>query len=206
MRYNKLQFLNWYVKNLKKKYRKAKVMRQIRLENPTAKIEDDVQIISPQNLKLGKNVLIQKGTILNCGGPRRSSRKGKITIGDNCQIGPYSILYGAGEIEMKAGSGIAMGVQLISQGVDFPRMEGRELSNSNLPLEFKKIVLEEGTYVGAGAIILLGVTIGRGGLVAPGAVVHKDIPPFKIAYAPPARIMRSAPMGSLNDAEDDGKH
>ena len=201
MRDTTFNFFSWHIKSLKKRYRRAKTMLQIRRENPTVKIEDDVQIINPQNLILGKNVLIQKGTILHCGGKRWSNRKGKITIGDNCQIGPYSILYGAGEIEMKAGSGIAMGVQLIAQGGDLSKFEGRNLHSSALPLKFEKIVIEEGSYVGAGAIVLLGVTIGRGSIVAPGAIVHKDIPPFKMAVAPPSRIIKATPQGYINREE-----
>lgn len=188
-------FFRWYLKTLRKLYKQAKIIHQIKRDNPTVNIEDDVLIISPKNLVLGKNVVIQKGTILHCGGKSWSNYGGKITIGDNCEIGPYCVIYGAGEVEMKSGSGIAMGVRLLSQEVDAARVwrEGRNLSTSKLPLRFAKVVLEEGVWIGANAIILPGVTIGKGGGVAPGAIVHKDIPPFKMALAPPARIIRSTP-------------
>ena len=54
------------------------------------------------------------------------------------------------------------------------------------------VVLEEGVWLGADAIILPGVTIGRGCGISPGAIVHKNVPPFKMAYAPPARVIKSA--------------
>jgi len=197
MKREKLGFFSWYWKTLRKQYKKAKVIHQIKKENPTVNIEDDVLIISPQNLVLGKNVLIQKGSILHCGGKEWSNHKGKIILGDNCQIGPCSILYGAGEIEMKKGSGIAMGARIIAQGGDLSGFEGRDLSDSNIPLRFAKVTLEEGVWVGANAIIFMGVTVGRGVVVAPGALVHKDVPPFKMVVAPPARIIQSTPEGSL---------
>ncbi len=82
MKSGKISFFRWYVKTLRKQYRMAKVIHQIKKENPTVTIEDDVLIISPQNLVLGKNVLIQKGTILHCGGKKWSNHKGKITLGE----------------------------------------------------------------------------------------------------------------------------
>lgn len=205
MKSTKLGFFRWYFKMLSKQYKQAKIIHQIKRKNPTVTIEDDVLIISPHNLVLGKNVLIQKGTILHCGGKKWSNYKGKIILGNDCQIGPHCILYGAGEIEMKKGSGIAMGVSIISQGGNLNKFEGRDLSSSVIPLNFEKIVLEEGAWIGVNAIILLGVTIGRGAAVAPGSIVHKDVPPFKMAVAPPARVIKSIPQGYLNSKQEKEK-
>lgn len=187
-------FIRWYIRTLKRQYKQAKILQQIKRENPTVIIEEDVKIINPQNLVLGKNIVIQKGTVLHCGGESWSNYRGKITIGDNCEIGPYCILYGAGEIEIKRGTGIAMGARILSQQLDISRQreEGNDLSTSAIPLKFKKVVLEEGVWLGANAIILPGVTIGRGCGISPGAIVHKTVPPFKMAYAPPARVIKSA--------------
>jgi acetyltransferase-like isoleucine patch superfamily enzyme len=195
MRSANLGFFRWYFKTLKNQYKQAKIIYRIKQENPTVTIEDDVTIIGPQNLILGKNVVIQKGTILHCGGKSWSNYQGKITIGDNCQVGPYCILYGAGEIEMKMGSGLAMGVRVLSQQLDMSRVwrEGNDMSTSTIPLKFEKVVIEEGSWIAANAIILPGVTIGKGSGVSPGAIVHKNVPPFKLAFAPPARIIKSTP-------------
>ena len=192
-------FFSWYLKFLRKQYKKAKIIHQIKIENPTVNISDDVFITSPQNLVLGENVIIHKGTILHCGGERWCNYKGNITLGDNCEIGPNSILYGAGGIEMKNGSGIAMGVRLIAQGGNLSEFQGRNLSDSEIPLTFEKVVIEEGVWIGANAVILKGVTVGKGAIIGPGAVIHKDIPPFKMAIAPPARVIQSVPEGYLND-------
>lgn len=188
-------FFRWYLRTIRKQYKQAKIINQIKKENPTVTIEDDVVIISPKNLVLGKNVIIQRGTILHCGGKSWSNYKGKISIGDNCQIGPYCILYGAGEIEIHRSSGIAMGAKILSQGVDITRAwkESRDLSSSVIPLNFSKVVLEEGTWIGANVIVLPGVTIAKGSGASPGAVVHKDVPTYKWAAAPPARVIQSSP-------------
>ena len=131
-------FIRWFIRTLRREYKQAKIIQQIKRENPTVTIEEDVKIINPQNLFLGKNIVIQKGTILHCGGESWSNYQGKITIGVNCEIGPYCILYGAGEIEIKRGSGIAMGVRLLSQQLDISRQreEGNDISTSAIPLKF----------------------------------------------------------------------
>jgi len=188
-------FLRWYVKNVKNQYRDAMMLHRIKSANPTVTFEDDVLIISPKNLVLGKNIVIQKGTILNCGGMRWCDYRGKITIGDNCEIGPYCILYGAGEIEIGRGCGIAMGSTILSQQGDLEKVseEGHDTSSSRVPIKYDKVVIEEGAWIAAHVIIMPGVTIGKGAVIAPGAIVHKDVPPFKMALAPPARISQAAP-------------
>ena len=45
-------------------------------------------------------------------------------------------------------------------------------------------------WIGANATVLPGVTIGKGAIVAAGAVVHRDVPPFTVVGGVPARILR----------------
>lgn len=54
----------------------------------------------------------------------------------------------------------------------------------------KKVVLEEHVWIGAGAIVCPGVTIGKNSIVAAGAVVTKDIPANSIAAGVPAKVIR----------------
>lgn len=53
------------------------------------------------------------------------------------------------------------------------------------------IRIRRGAWIGARAIILKGVTIGEGGIVAAGSVVTKDVPPWTIAGGNPARVIRA---------------
>jgi acetyltransferase-like isoleucine patch superfamily enzyme len=52
------------------------------------------------------------------------------------------------------------------------------------------VIIEDDVWVGTRAIILHGVHIGRGAVVAAGAVVTKDVPPYAIVGGVPARIIR----------------
>lgn len=53
------------------------------------------------------------------------------------------------------------------------------------------IVIEDGAWIGAGAIILAGVTIGRDSIVGAGSVVTRDIPPLVLAAGNPAKVIRN---------------
>jgi len=50
-----------------------------------------------------------------------------------------------------------------------------------------KIVVREGSSLGAGAILLPGVTVGRFAIVGAGSLVTRDVPDFALAYGAPAR-------------------
>lgn len=52
------------------------------------------------------------------------------------------------------------------------------------------VVLEDDCWIGAGAILLPGVTIGRGGVVGAGAVVTKSTPPYAVVAGNPAKVLR----------------
>ena len=58
------------------------------------------------------------------------------------------------------------------------------------------VVLEDGCWIGLGAIILPGVTVGRGGIVGAGAVVTQDVPPNTYVEGNPARVVRKLPWGN----------
>jgi galactoside O-acetyltransferase len=53
-----------------------------------------------------------------------------------------------------------------------------------------KVVIEDDVWVGGGAIINPGITIGRGSVIGAGSVVTKDIPPNVIAVGNPCKVLR----------------
>lgn len=53
-----------------------------------------------------------------------------------------------------------------------------------------KVIIEDDVWLGTGAIILKGVTIGRGSVIAAGALVTKDVPPYSIVGGLPAKVIK----------------
>jgi acetyltransferase-like isoleucine patch superfamily enzyme len=58
------------------------------------------------------------------------------------------------------------------------------------PSQHHGVVIEQGAYIGAGATLLMGVRIGRCAVVAAGAVVREDVPPYMVVAGVPARVIR----------------
>jgi acetyltransferase-like isoleucine patch superfamily enzyme len=75
---------------------------------------------------------------------------------------------------------------------------------ANAPLEpedVAPVVIEEDVWIGTNCMVLKGVTIGRGAVIAAGAVVTKDVPPFTVAAGNPARVIkRIEPHSSRHEA------
>lgn len=65
------------------------------------------------------------------------------------------------------------------------RLEAGKLEGTVAP-----VVLKRGCYLGAGCLVLPGVTVGERAIVGAGAVVTKDIPTGKVAVGVPARVVK----------------
>lgn len=52
------------------------------------------------------------------------------------------------------------------------------------------VIIEDEVWIGYGALILSGVTIGKGSIIAAGSVVTRDVPPYAIVGGNPAKIIR----------------
>ncbi|RLF94361.1 acyltransferase [Thermococci archaeon] len=74
-------------------------------------------------------------------------------------------------------------------------------SEGHIPILYGKVVIERNAYIGAGAIILPGVTIGEYSIVAAGAVVTEDVPPHTVVAGVPAKVIKTMKEG-LSQFED----
>jgi acetyltransferase-like isoleucine patch superfamily enzyme len=58
------------------------------------------------------------------------------------------------------------------------------------PVTTSTITIEDDCWIGANAVITAGVTIGKHSVIAGGAVVTKNIPPFSVAVGNPAKVIK----------------
>lgn len=100
----------------------------------------------------------------------------KLNIGSFCSIGPNVCFILEAEHEMSFVSTYPFKVKLLEQ-------ETEAKSKGN-------ITIGDDVWIGYGSIILSGVTIGRGSVVAAGSVVTHDIPPYAIVAGNPAKIIK----------------
>lgn len=111
-----------------------------------------------------------------------------LKIGDNSSIGPYSYIGCSGYIEIGANVMMSPRVSIYSENHNFEDSEV-DMIEQGVTRSFVKI--EDDCWIASNSIILAGVTIGRGSIIAAGSVVTKDVPPYSIVGGNPARVIRS---------------
>lgn len=111
-----------------------------------------------------------------------------LRVGDHSNIGAYSYIGCSGYIEI--GNNVMMGprVNLMAENHNFDRTD---LSMKEQGVTRSFIKIEDDCWLGVNSTVVAGVTIGKGSIVAAGAVVTKDVPPYSIVAGVPARILRS---------------
>jgi galactoside O-acetyltransferase len=110
----------------------------------------------------------------------------EIVIEANAYIGHRCLFYGHGGIHLGRDALLANDVQLICGNHTFAR---RDIPIRTQPTEERPITIEDDVWLGASAIVLGGVTVGKGSVVAAGAVVTRDLPSYSIARGVPAQIV-----------------
>ena len=129
-------------------------LRQI-MKVGSATIEAPFHCAYGFNIELGDDVYLNAGcTILDCA---------KVTISDQCQLGPNVQIYCAEHHQ-----------DPVKRSVD-----GFEIAHP--------VFIGKRVWIGGGAIILAGVTIGDGAVIGAGSVVTKDVAPEQVVVGNPAR-------------------
>ena len=106
-----------------------------------------------------------------------------VTIGLNCGINHGVFILGAYKIEIGANVVLSAHCMLIDSGLGLENFARLDFA----PHKVGKITIKDGVWIGAGPIILAGVTDGNKSVVGAGSVVTKDVPPFTIVAGNPAR-------------------
>ena len=119
-----------------------------------------------KNIYLGNNVVIGPGASL-------IASRSYIKIGDNTFFGPNVSIRGGNH------SSHIVGKLMINY-----TPEDKLISDD------EPVIIDEDVWIGVGAIILKGVHIGRGVIVAAGAVVTKEMPPYSVVGGVPARVLK----------------
>ena len=95
---------------------------------------------------------------------------GGLVIGDEAMFGPYSMVHTANH-----------------------HYDDRSLPVTEQGWKKEPVEIGPRTWIGMGACILPGVTIGEGAIVGAGAVVTKDVEPYAVAAGNPARVIKERP-------------
>ncbi|WP_418233546.1 acyltransferase [Butyricimonas virosa] len=127
---------------------------------------------------VGKNSLIEDFTTINNGA-------GHVIIGNNARVGIGSIIIGP----VRLGDKVGLGQHVFISGFNHGYEDGERDSNEQ-PLVKKEIIIEDESHIGANAVIVAGVHIGKRCQIGAGSVVTKNIPDYSVAVGNPAKIIK----------------
>lgn len=161
----------WYIRLLAPLYqhreRGSKIYHSVRMDTPPYR-----------RFWLGRQSVVESYCCIN-------NAVGDVTIGDYTRIGIHCTVIGPVCIGNHVN--LAQGITVTALNHNF---EDTAMKIDEQGITTKPVVIGDDVWIGANAVILPGVTIGRHCVVAAGAVVTKDIPDNTLVGGVPAKIMK----------------
>jgi acetyltransferase-like isoleucine patch superfamily enzyme len=140
---------------------------------------------------LGENCIVGRGAYVGTG----------VQIGDNTKIQNYALVYEPA----KLGKGVFIGPAVVLTNDTYPRSVSPDGSlKSAHDWTPVGVTIEDGASVGARAVCVAPVTIGRWATIAAGAVVTKDVPAFALMAGVPAKRLGWVGKAGFPLRETDG--
>ncbi|MEA2660899.1 MAG: hypothetical protein QOH08_471 [Chloroflexota bacterium] len=145
------------------------------------KVGVGVLVLHPHTFEIGDAVFIGNQTYL------QGRHDGRCVIGAHTWIGPQSY-FDCRDTELGEYVGWGPGAKVLGsehtgEPADVPIIQ--------TDLVIKPVRVHDGADIGVNAVLLPGVTVGKGAIVGAGAVVTKDVAPYAIVAGVPAKFLRS---------------
>jgi UDP-2-acetamido-3-amino-2,3-dideoxy-glucuronate N-acetyltransferase len=127
-----------------------------------------------ENAILGEGCIIGRGAYVGTG----------VSLGKNCKVQNYALVYEPAVL----GNGVFIGPAAVLTNDQFPRSVSPNLDlKGGEDWEAVGVTIEDGASIGARAVCVAPVNIGKWATIAAGAVVTKDVPDFALMMGVPAR-------------------
>ena len=145
-----------------------------------------VDALSTEGIVFGNNVSIGKNTTIECSGTMKNLGKG-LVVGNNVGLGTHGFFGCAGGVEIGDDTIFGNFVSLHS--------ENHVFEDINTPIRCQGVTRQgikigRDCWIGAKVTILDGAVIGNGSVVAAGAVVRGEFPPYSVIGGVPAKVLK----------------
>jgi acetyltransferase-like isoleucine patch superfamily enzyme len=166
-----------------------------------SRISTGAQIKGASSIVLGRQCKIHRGAYLDAagGGLIRFADKvtvnrgaivqgsrGGVQLGEGVELNNFAIVNGAGGVTIGPYTLIGPHATIVSYEHEY-RDRTRRIRDQ--PYRYEPISIGADVWIGAHAVVLAGVTIGDGAVVAAGAVVTRDVPEYTVVAGVPARAI-----------------
>lgn len=128
---------------------------------------------------IGNNVIYYPGVFIM---PPKN-----ITIGDNVDLAKDVLITTSGGVEIGERTLIGYSTKILTSNHNIPKGKQKIFSAGHT---HKKVIIEKDVWIGSNCIILPGITVGEGSIIAAGSVVTKDVDSFSIYAGVPAKKIK----------------
>lgn len=183
-----------FFRKLDKRIYSSFIVNRFKEHGDNCLISKTARIIGGKQILIGNSVRIDNGSIVSTwseyGGEHYTPQ---LNIGDGVHISDYCHISCINSITIE--NNVLLGKKVLIN--DNAHGITDNYSHLNIPPEKRplsskgKIHISENVWIGEGASILAGVTIGQGSIIGTNAVVTKDIPPYSIAVGIPAKVIKN---------------
>jgi acetyltransferase-like isoleucine patch superfamily enzyme len=178
------------------RYRDAGELRELGIGSvgKNVMVHDSAILVDVEQIELGSNVRIDPFCILSAAG-------GFIRIGSYVHIAAHVDIFGGKGVILGDFSGLSHGVRVYSVSDDY---SGKSLTNPTVPKEYLRtkggeVNLGRHVIVGAGSVILPGVSIGEGTSVGALSLIRKSLEPWGVYAGSPVKRIGSRSQDLLDD-------
>jgi len=145
-------------------------------------IEAGVRLLGDARIRLGERVTLRRGVVI--------AGNGLLAIGDGTTINEGCRISAFHDVRIGAGCLFAPCVSVLDIDHSF---DTRAVPLKDQGYRTAPVVIGDEAWLGANAVVLRGVRIGRGAIVGANSVVTRDVPDYAIVGGVPARLLRMRP-------------
>ena len=136
-------------------------------------------------LTIGEDSILGNNVMVSC-------KNGRASIGARCGVGTQTVIHAVAEADTDLGNDLIIGPRCYIAGGGNYNIDRLDVPMAQQGLRAGESTrLEDDIWLGAGVIVLPGVTVGRGSVAAAGAVLRESVPERSICAGVPARVIRT---------------